>query len=155
MDRQHLRGILIEKFPREHGQLLSALHFLQDEFDYLPEWAMEIIGWHLGIPASEVYGAATSYTELRLQEPESHLLRICTGLSCWINGGEEILGAATGKLGDNHPDQISTNYSVQLEETPCGFLCSVAPVVQLDKQWYGRVEIADIERMFTKEGPLE
>ena len=116
---------------------------------------MEVVGWHLGIPASEVYGAATSYTELRLQEPASHLLRICTGLSCWINGGEVILGAATGKLGDNHPDQISTNYSVQLEETPCGFLCSVAPVVQLDKQWYGRVEIADIERMFTKEGPLE
>ena len=29
---------------------------------------MEVVGWHLGIPSSEVYGAATSYTELRVQK---------------------------------------------------------------------------------------
>ncbi len=155
MNRQSLRAVLIEKFPREHGQLLSALHFLQDEFDYLPDWAMEIVGWHLGIPASEVYGAATSYTELRLEEPVAHRLRICTGVSCWINGGEEIFNAVTSKLGKNHSIQISENYDIRLEETPCGFLCGVAPVVQLDKQWQGRVTIKDIERMLEKEAPLE
>ena len=65
-DRNTLRSELREKFPRNHGQLLPALHFLQHEFGYLPDWAMEVVGWHLGIPSSEVYGAATSYTELRV-----------------------------------------------------------------------------------------
>ena len=30
---------------------------------------METAGWHLGVPSSEVYGAATSYTELRIEKP--------------------------------------------------------------------------------------
>ncbi len=68
-DRNTLRSVLREKFPRDHGQLLPALHYLQHEFGYLPDWGMEVVGWHLGIPASEVYGAATSYTELRTTPP--------------------------------------------------------------------------------------
>ena len=66
-ERNELRATLRQKFPRNRGQLLPALHFLQHEFGYLPDWAMEVVGWHLGIPSSEVYGAATSYTELRIQ----------------------------------------------------------------------------------------
>ena len=90
-ERNELRATLREKFPRHHGQLLPALHFLQHEFGYLPDWAMEVVGWHLGIPASEVYGAATSYTELRTARPGTHVVRVCTGLSCRVNGGNELL----------------------------------------------------------------
>ena len=81
-DRKSLRAALRDRFPRERGQLLPALHFLQHEFGYLPDWAMEVTGWHLGVPASEVYGAATSYTELRIDKPGEHVLRVCTGLGC-------------------------------------------------------------------------
>ena len=135
-DRNSLRKVLRDKFPRDHGQLLPALHFLQHEFGYLPDWAMEVVGWHLGIPASEVYGAATSYTELRTEKPGAHVLRVCTGLSCWINGGKELLGAAEAELGA-HPGQTKDG-SITFEQTPCGFLCGMAPVVEMDGAWRGR-----------------
>ena len=51
-DQKTLRAALRERVPRDYGQLLPALHFLQHEFGYLPDWAMEVVGWHLGIPAS-------------------------------------------------------------------------------------------------------
>lgn len=130
-DRNELRSTLRQKFPRNHGQLLPALHFLQHEFGYLPHWAMEVVGWHLGIPASEVYGAATSYTELRIANPGDHIIRVCTGLSCWLNGGKELLAIMQSTDFNEH--------TVTLEETPCGYMCGVAPVVELDGTWKGKV----------------
>ena len=98
---------------------------------------MEVVGWHLGIPASEVYGAATSYTELRIERPGTHAVRVCTGLSCWLNGGKELLGQAESELGiragQTTPDGFFT-----IEETACGFMCGVAPVVEFDGTWRGR-----------------
>ena len=136
-DQKGLRAVLREKFPRNHGQLLPALHLLQHEFGYLPDWAMEVVGWHLGIPASEVYGAATSYTELKTAQPGDHVVRVCTGLSCWVNGGKELLSAVESELGV-HAGGSAEDGKVTFEETPCGFLCGVAPVVEIDGAWRGR-----------------
>ena len=133
-ERNELRATLRQKFPRNRGQLLPALHFLQHEFGYLPDWAMEVVGWHLGIPSSEVYGAATSYTELRIQEPGEHVIRVCTGLSCWLNGGRQLMEQAHAELGAD-----GRAGSVTLEETPCAYMCGVAPVVEVDGAWRGRV----------------
>ena len=95
---------------------------------------MEVVGWHLGIPASEVYGAATSYTELRLADPGQHVVRVCTGLSCRVNGADELLRAAASVV-----EKTQGDGRISLEETACGFLCGMAPVVELDRSWRGRV----------------
>ena len=133
-DRNTLRSVLREKFPRDHGQLLPALHFLQHEFGYLPDWGMEVVGWHLGIPASEVYGAATSYTELRTTPPGSHLIRVCTGLGCRVNGAKEILVAARESVPQANGNEVA------IEETACGYLCGMAPALEIDGVWHGRAD---------------
>ena len=141
-ERNELRATLRENFPRNRGQLLPALHFLQHEFGYLPDWAMEVVGWHLGIPSSEVYGAATSYTELRLQEPREHVIRVCTGLSCWLNGAGQLMEEALAN-GDARD-------KVTLEETPCAYICGVAPALEIDGAWRGRVRTGDISGILTE-----
>lgn len=134
-DQNTLRRELRARFPRNHGQLLPALHFLQHEFGYLPGWAMEVVGWHLGIPASEVYGAATSYTELRIEQPRATVVRVCTALSCLVSGSADILTALEADLAPGSSDSHFT-----LEETPCGFLCGMAPAIEIDGQWHGRLD---------------
>ena len=137
MDRQtrnELRATLRQKFPRNRGQLLPALHYLHHEYGYLPNWAMEVVGWHLGVASSEVYGAATSYTELRIQQPAEHIVRVCTGLSCWINGGRQLMAETHAALAND-----GLREKVTLEETPCAYMCGVAPVVEVDGRWRGRV----------------
>ena len=136
-DRNSLRAVLRDRFPRDHGELLPALHFLHHEFGYLPDWAMEVVGWHLGIPSSEVYGAATSYTELRIERPAAHVLRVCTGLSCRLNGGRGILDAGEDGV-KSHPVLNQGDRQATVEETPCAFLCGLAPVVEIDGEWRGR-----------------
>ena len=134
-ERNELRATLRQNFPRNRGQLLPALHFLHHEYGYLPDWAMEVVGWHLGIPSSEVYGAATSYTELRIQKPAEHVIRVCTGLSCWLNGGKQLMAEAHSALANG-----TAQDRVTLEETPCAYMCGVAPVVEIDGEWRGRLD---------------
>ena len=137
-ERNILRGELRELFPRNHGQLLPALHYLQHQYGHLPDWGMEVVGWHLGIPDSEVFGAATSYSELRVDKTGEHVVRVCTALSCWLNGGRELLEAFQDELGV-HPGSTTSDGRFTLEEAPCGFLCGLAPALELDGAWRGRM----------------
>ena len=138
-DQNTLRRELRAKFPRNHGQLLPALHFLQHEFGYLPGWAMEVVGWHLGIPSSEVYGAATSYTELRIEDPGDTVVRVCTALSCLVSGSQDILTALENEL-ELDSDNPTDERQFTLEETPCGFLCGMAPAIEINGRWHGRLD---------------
>ena len=145
-ERNILRGELREKFPRSHGQLLPALHYLRDQYGYLPDWGMEVVGWHLGIPASEVYGAATSYSELRIEKPAEHVVRVCTALSCWLGGGRELLESFQEELGV-HPGSTTADGRFTLEEAPCGFLCGLAPALELDGTWRGRMSSDQVREL--------
>lgn len=100
---------------------------------------MEVVGWHLGIPSSEVYGAATSYTELRIDEPGSSVVRVCTALSCVAAGSMKILEAIGSEFGAN-PGATSEDCSLTLEQVPCGFLCAMAPAIEVNGQWHGRLD---------------
>jgi len=134
--RNAFRAELRRRFRRERGQLLPALHYVHHEFGHLPGWAMEVTGWHLGIPVSEVYGAATSYSELRIDHPGRHLVRVCTGLGCVSAGARDLLsGISSGARQDR---------GVTVEETACGYLCGVAPAVQVDGTWLGRADAGTV-----------
>ncbi len=147
VDQRGLRAVLREKFPREHGQLLPALHFVQHEYRYLPDWAMEVVGWHLGIPASEVYGAATSYTELLTAQPGRRVVQVCTGISCSLNGGNRLRHYLESMLGIG-VGQTTPDGRITLSETACAFMCGVAPVVRIDDEWKGRATTQLIDRLF-------
>ena len=109
---------------------------------------MEVVGWHLGIPASEVYGAATSYTELRTRQPGQHVLRVCTGLGCAVIGGNNLLSNVISAL-QIEPGQTTPNGRITLDETACAFICGVAPVVEWDHEWYGRASMETINMLLS------
>ena len=145
-DQRGLRAVLREKFSRDHGELLPALHYVQHEYRYLPDWAMEVVGWHLGIPASEVYGAATSYTELLTTQPGRHVVQVCTGISCSINGGGLLLESLKSSLGIG-VEETTADGRITLRESACAFMCGVAPAVQFDHEWQGRATIETVNAL--------
>ena len=127
-----LRRALRDQFPsRNRDNLLPALHLLQYEHGYLPEWALQVVGWHLRVPASEVYGSATSYSELRLDPPKRRNIVVCTGLACWQSGAEDLLSAASQPPDPEGETGVTT--------TACAFMCGLAPAVRVDGGWRGRM----------------
>lgn len=126
-----LRRTLRLEFPeRQRDALLPILHLLQHEHGYLADWALQVVGWHLRVPASEVYGAATSYSELHTVGPQTHAITVCTGLACWLAGGAELLASAQ--------EQLDGRIDCGVATTPCAFICAVAPAVSVDGRWFGR-----------------
>lgn len=115
--------------------LLPALHAVQETLGYLPGWAMERAGKKLHVPASEVYGVASGYTEFRFEPPPPGLVQVCTGLSCRLAGAEALLTEARTR----HPGVVET--------IPCLFLCGLAPVVSWQEQLLGRVNAQQLAEL--------
>ena len=135
-DRNELRSQLRERFPRKRDQLLPCLNFVQHEFGYVPEWALEVVGTHVMVPESEIYVAATSHTELRVLKPGNHVLRVCTGLSCSVNGGDRLAAAVAEAL-QTPPGATTPDGGITFELSPCFYICALGPSVELDGKWMG------------------
>ena len=127
----------VRVFPRERTWLLPSLHAVQHDRRWIPPAALAEVASHLRVPLSEAYGVATHYPEFRLSEPGKRIVRVCTGVSCRIRGGLELLKALQGVAGPE----------VTLEPCDCAFNCSVAPVVEVDGEHHGRVSVTDVERL--------
>jgi len=130
---------VLQIFPREQTYLLPALQKVQEELSYLPLWALDSVSEYIRVPKSEVYGVATHYPELRLRCPGRRLIRVCTGVSCRVKGSLEVLRTLAEDL-KVRPGETRADGEVTLEEVGCCFVCSVAPVLEVDGVFKGRVQ---------------
>src|SRR6266850_964436 len=130
-------------FPRERTWLLPALRAAQLAERWLSPETLDRIAAHLRVPKSEVWGVASHYPALRLAQPGRRIVRVCTGVSCRVRGGGELLAACEGRFGV-HAGQTTADGATTLEELDCAFACSVAPVVEVDHAIRGRVTPGDL-----------
>jgi NADH:ubiquinone oxidoreductase subunit F (NADH-binding)/NADH:ubiquinone oxidoreductase subunit E len=131
---------VVAAFPRERTWLLPALHAVQEALGWLPEDALHEVAGHLRVPASEVYGVASGYPEFRLAPHGRHLVRVCTGVSCRLTGGEALAGALAARF--------TAPAEVTVEAADCFFECSMAPMLEVDGLYRGRVTVADLDALF-------
>src|SRR5438105_2593079 len=137
---------LVARFPRERTWLLPALEEVQRAEHWLSPEALEAVAAHLRVPRSEVWGVASHYPELRLTRPGRRLVRVCTGVSCRVRGGRELLAACAERLGVA-AGVTAADGSVTLEEMDCAFACAVAPIVEVNHRFLGRVAPGDLDRI--------
>ena len=125
----------LARFPRERTWLLPALQAAQRAEGWLSSDALEAVAAHVRVPKSEVWGVASHYPEFRLAEPRARIVRVCTGLACIARGGSDLLArAARRESGD-----------ITLEPMDCAFACAVAPVVEADHAYHGRVTVETLD----------
>src|SRR5512137_2609766 len=87
------------KFDGEPGSLIPLLQAAQRDYSYIPESAIHYISEIVGIPAAEIYGVITFYTQFRLKPLGKHLVRVCHGTSCHVNGAKMIDQVIEEELG--------------------------------------------------------
>jgi NADH:ubiquinone oxidoreductase subunit F (NADH-binding)/NADH:ubiquinone oxidoreductase subunit E len=152
------RAAILGGFPRERTWLLPALQALQRGERWLSPEALLAVAEHLRVPRSEVYGVATHYPELRLAEPGRRVVRVCTGVSCRIRGSLDLLRALETTLGLSADAPAAgagaraAGGQVTLERSDCAFMCSMAPVVEVDGACAGRLGPGDLPRVLESDG---
>ncbi len=137
---------LLVRFPRERTWLLEALREVQHAEGWLAPDTLDAVAAHLRVPASEVWGVATHYPELRLTQPGRRLVRVCTGVTCAALGGRDLLAGCEQRLGVR-AGATTTDGAVTLEELDCAFACGVGPVVEIDHVRRGRVAAGDLDAL--------
>jgi NADH-quinone oxidoreductase subunit F len=139
-------------FPRERTWLLPALHAAQRAQGWLSPDALEQIAAHLRVAKSEVWGVASHYPEFRLAKPGRRIVRVCTGVSCRVRGGRDLLATCERTIGIS-AGGTTPDGAVTLEEMDCAFACSVAPVIEVDHAYVGRVAPGDLASLLSAPAP--
>ncbi len=133
-----LRAVIQEKKGLQNP-LIEVLRQAQEIFGYLPMEVQELISQEMNIPLSKIYGVVTFYNFFTMQPRGKHTINVCLGTACYVKGAarivtilEEELGV---KLGETTPDKLFTLTAVR-----CVGACSLAPVIMIGEDTYGRLE---------------
>lgn len=131
-------GRMLWRYRGEPGMLIPLLQAAQDSYGYIPPLAIEQIAEVTGIPSSEVYGVITFYKQFRLQPLGRYLIKLCKGTACYVSHAVMIGQTIEDELGigpeQNTPDNLFT-----FQEVACLGCCSLAPVIMINDQTYGKL----------------
>lgn len=135
--------------PLPGGALLARLHAIHAEHNYLPPAELHRAAAELGVPLSQVYGAATFYTAFSFEPRGRHTLQVCQGTACYIRGGEKLLQKLKSLLGVE-PGETTDDQLFTLEVVHCLGSCSMSPVIRVDNVTHGRLKAELLPRILEK-----
>ncbi|HPS64958.1 MAG TPA: NADH-quinone oxidoreductase subunit NuoE [Ignavibacteria bacterium] len=141
---------IFEKYAaKDKSSLIAILQDVQGQYGYLPEQVLMDVSDYVGMPLSRIYGVATFYNQFRLTPLGQNVIRVCRGTACHVNNSANILfaleTALNCKAGDTTRDKKFT-----LETVACIGACSIAPVITVNDDYYGRISVKDIPTILKK-----
>ncbi|TBV08421.1 NADH-quinone oxidoreductase subunit NuoE [Stutzerimonas kirkiae] len=128
----------IHHYEDSRAASIEALKIVQKARGWVPDGAAEAIGSVLGIPASDVEGVATFYSQIFRQPVGRHVIRVCDSMTCYIGGHESILESIQKQLGIV-PGQTSADGRFTLLPVCCLGNCDKAPALMIDDDTFGDV----------------
>lgn len=129
---------LIEKYKNTKGNMIPLLQGVQEIFGYLPRETFVEISTETGLELSDMYGVATFYSQFRLNPVGKNIIKVCHGTACHVQNANDITDALKDYLnvndGETTPDGEFT-----LESVACLGCCSLAPVMMIGDNTYGKL----------------
>ena len=144
--REQLEEI-IEKYKETPGALIPVLHEAQDLYGYLPFEVQKIIADGLNIPVAKVYGVVTFYSQFSLNPKGKYRVSVC--IACYVKGAAEILDKLKERLSID-VGECTDDGLFSLDSCRCIGACSLAPVVTINDEVYGKLVPADIDGIIDK-----
>ncbi len=133
-------------YEGEKGALIPLLQAAQDTYGYIPATAIDQISEIVGIPAAEIYGVITFYSQFRLKPLGKYLIKVCDGTACHVNGAERIAGTIEDELqlggNDTTDDGMFT-----VQKVACLGCCSLSPVIMINDETYGRLTAKKVQQL--------
>jgi NADH-quinone oxidoreductase subunit E len=141
---------ILSRYPRDKTSLVMILQDVQTEHGYLSLEAMDEVSRVLDLPRAQVYAVATFYNVLSLEPRARHLLRVCLGTACHVRGAPLILDAAARGLGVSNGG-TTEDREFTLESVNCVGACAIGPVVELDGEYHGHMDVPKTIRLLERQ----
>ena len=118
--------------------LISILHDIQSQYNYLPRQALECVADRLKLPLIQVYGVVTFYTRFSLVPKGRNQVQVCLGTACHVRGGTHVADAVTRELGIK-PGETSEDGEFSFDTVNCLGACALGPIMVVNGEYHGQM----------------
>ncbi len=133
--RSRIESLLENYAHTKRDSLIPILQQIQDDLGYLSEEAVVLVGKHLDMPTSQIYGLATFYNQFRFEPKGKYHVQVCHGTACHVLGAQSIL-ALLEKMLKIKDGQTSRDGQFSLQVMSCIGACAQAPAISINGKFY-------------------
>ena len=133
-----LIDLLIDKYKNKQGNLIPLLQGVQSIYGYIPQEAFYKLNKEVGLELAAMYGVATFYSQFRLNPVGKHIIKVCHGTACHVQNASKITDSIMDSLKINDGETTDDNMFT-LESVACLGCCSLAPVMMIGDETYGKL----------------
>jgi NADH-quinone oxidoreductase subunit E len=137
-ENEALAREIISRYPVLKSATIPLCHLAQEQDGHLTEDAMQHIAELLGLTAAEVLGTASFYEMFKREPVGKYVINVCTSISCFLNGGDELLEHAETRLGTKAGGTTEDGLFT-IEGYECIAACTEAPCLQVNYRYFHKI----------------
>jgi NADH:ubiquinone oxidoreductase subunit E len=132
--RERIEG-LMSKYPDRKSASIPALWAVQRLYGWCTPEGIRQAAAVMRVTPAYLESVASFYDLLHTDPVGTHKVAVCTNISCWMRGGDELLEAFRVAAGDDG-DFFVTGFE-------CLGACDIAPMASIDERYFGPLEAAE------------
>ncbi len=140
---------LLEKAQASEGGLIARMEQIQATYGYLPKEKLKSLAAATGRSLVDIYAVATFYKAFSLNPRGKHLISVCLGTACHVQGGPRIAEVISGELGISSGGTTSDR-EFSFESVNCLGACALGPVVVADGHYFSKVKTTDVKKIIER-----
>src|SRR5512141_32496 len=137
------------QYPSRRGATLEALKVVQNSRGWVSDEAIGDIAALLGMSADELDNVATFYNLIFRRPVGEHVILLCSSVSCWLTGYEELRAALEHRLGIGFGETTADGRFTFLP-VACLGACDRAPALMVNGDLYGPVGPDDLASLLDR-----
>jgi NADH-quinone oxidoreductase subunit E len=141
---------LMGRYPDRHSVSIPALWAVQRLYGWCTPEGIREAAAAMRVTPAYLESVASFYDLLHTEPVGSHKVAVCTNISCWMRGGDELLDAFRNAA-EGQEDVFVTGFE-------CLGACDIAPMASIDERYFGPLEEAEaataIEQLLAGEDVL-
>lgn len=140
----------VAKFPPEQKRsaLIQSLMAAQEQNGgWLNRELIEAVAGYLGLPPVWAFEVASFYSMFHQDPVGRNKVNICTNISCWLNGAEDIVQHVEEKLGVKLGETTDDGRITLVVEEECLAACCGAPMMVVNGHYHENLDTAAVDRI--------
>jgi NADH-quinone oxidoreductase subunit E len=139
---------IISRYPQVRSASIPTLFAIQRRYGWCSPEGIRQGAAVMGVTAAYLESVASFYDLFHLEPAGRHRVLVCTNISCWMRGGDELLESFCEASGVDahaagHGGAVSADGETYVSGFECLGACDLAPMASIDERYYGPLDAAD------------
>jgi NADH-quinone oxidoreductase subunit E len=142
--------VVLTEHTRHHidSALIQSLFAAQEQNNgFLTDELIAAVAKYIDVPTVWAYEVSSFYSMLETKPVGRNNVAVCTNISCWLNGGEDILRHCEKKLGIKVGESTADGRVYLKKEEECIAACVYAPAMTVNGHYHERLTTEKVDEI--------